>query len=225
MGTLRVVSANFARNSQPSSSRVTKLSPSPATGTQWATTCRLAASAPKQNATLLRKPPLVCNRRWRPQGSQKRKSSKTSKVGAAADANEPAQRIGAGCEHCHARRVRKTRSASLGRRRGWREILYSGRLLSGRSKMCSSGFETTMPERRCPSRAPPTGWAHCQARRPLVFTRTTRPLLALAFWTDDQDFFRSGIATWTTDRVELYLTSFNSAPAYTPARPTACYSH
>jgi hypothetical protein len=24
-------------------------------------------------------------------------------------------------------------------------------------------------------------------------------------WTEDQDFFGSGIATWTTDRVELYL--------------------
>jgi hypothetical protein len=24
-------------------------------------------------------------------------------------------------------------------------------------------------------------------------------------WTEDQDFFGSGVATWTTDRVELYL--------------------
>ena len=30
-------------------------------------------------------------------------------------------------------------------------------------------------------------------------------LLALPIWTEDQDFFGSGIATWTTDRVELYL--------------------
>lgn len=30
-------------------------------------------------------------------------------------------------------------------------------------------------------------------------------LLNLPIWTEDQDFFGSGIATWTTDRVELYL--------------------
>lgn len=30
-------------------------------------------------------------------------------------------------------------------------------------------------------------------------------LLNLPVWTEDQDFFGSGIATWTTDRVELYL--------------------
>lgn len=30
-------------------------------------------------------------------------------------------------------------------------------------------------------------------------------LLRLPIWTEDQDFFGSGIATWTTDRVELYL--------------------
>ena len=31
------------------------------------------------------------------------------------------------------------------------------------------------------------------------------PLLNLSIWTEDQDFFGSGVATWTTDRVELYL--------------------
>lgn len=30
-------------------------------------------------------------------------------------------------------------------------------------------------------------------------------LLELPIWTEDQDFFGSGVATWTTDRVELYL--------------------
>jgi predicted nucleic acid-binding protein len=30
-------------------------------------------------------------------------------------------------------------------------------------------------------------------------------LLDLPVWTEDQDFFGSGIATWTTDRVELYF--------------------
>jgi predicted nucleic acid-binding protein len=30
-------------------------------------------------------------------------------------------------------------------------------------------------------------------------------MLDLPIWTEDRDFFGSGIATWTTDRVELYL--------------------
>jgi predicted nucleic acid-binding protein len=30
-------------------------------------------------------------------------------------------------------------------------------------------------------------------------------MLNIPVWTEDQDFFGSGIATWTTDRVELYL--------------------
>ena len=39
------------------------------------------------------------------------------------------------------------------------------------------------------------------------------PYLALALtvdcpiWTEDQDFFGSGVATWTTDRVEFYLSA------------------
>jgi predicted nucleic acid-binding protein len=33
----------------------------------------------------------------------------------------------------------------------------------------------------------------------------TSLLLDCPIWTEDQDFFGSGIATWTTDRVELYL--------------------
>jgi predicted nucleic acid-binding protein len=32
-------------------------------------------------------------------------------------------------------------------------------------------------------------------------------LLGIPIWTEDQDFFGSGVATWTTDRVELYLQS------------------
>lgn len=37
------------------------------------------------------------------------------------------------------------------------------------------------------------------------------PILALALtlrcpiWTEDKDFFGAGVATWTTDRVRLYL--------------------
>lgn len=30
-------------------------------------------------------------------------------------------------------------------------------------------------------------------------------LLDLPIWTEDKDFFGSGVATWTTDRVELYM--------------------
>jgi len=30
-------------------------------------------------------------------------------------------------------------------------------------------------------------------------------MLSVPVWTEDRDFFGSGIATWTTDRVELYL--------------------
>jgi len=30
-------------------------------------------------------------------------------------------------------------------------------------------------------------------------------MLNIPIWTEDQDFFGAGIATWTTDRVELYL--------------------
>lgn len=39
------------------------------------------------------------------------------------------------------------------------------------------------------------------------------PFLALAMrmdcpiWTEDQDFFGSGVATWTTNRIEIYLAS------------------
>jgi predicted nucleic acid-binding protein len=30
-------------------------------------------------------------------------------------------------------------------------------------------------------------------------------MLNVPIWTEDRDFFGSGVATWTTDRVELYL--------------------
>ena len=33
----------------------------------------------------------------------------------------------------------------------------------------------------------------------------TALLLDLPIWTEDQDFFGSGVATWTSNRVELYL--------------------
>ena len=52
------------------------------------------------------------------------------------------------------------------------------------------------------------------ADRSIVLARRDRSdwsylALALTFdcpiWTEDQDFFGSGVATWTTDRVEIYL--------------------
>ncbi len=33
----------------------------------------------------------------------------------------------------------------------------------------------------------------------------TALVLRLPIWTEDQDFFGTGVPTWTTDRVELYL--------------------
>jgi predicted nucleic acid-binding protein len=45
------------------------------------------------------------------------------------------------------------------------------------------------------------------------------PILAAALtlncpiWTEDMDFFGCGVATWTTDRVELYLADAMSASA------------
>jgi predicted nucleic acid-binding protein len=30
-------------------------------------------------------------------------------------------------------------------------------------------------------------------------------LLGLPIWTEDQDFFGTGLASWTTEKVELYL--------------------
>ena len=35
----------------------------------------------------------------------------------------------------------------------------------------------------------------------------TALMLGLPIWTEDQDFFGTGVPTWTTDRVELYLNS------------------
>ena len=44
------------------------------------------------------------------------------------------------------------------------------------------------------------------------------PILAAALalrypiWTEDSDFFGCGVATWTTDRVEIYLAQMSSPP-------------
>lgn len=53
-----------------------------------------------------------------------------------------------------------------------------------------------------------------EARRRLAGRdKSDWPFVALALrlgcpiWSEDQDFFGSGIATWTTDRVEIYLES------------------
>jgi len=45
------------------------------------------------------------------------------------------------------------------------------------------------------------------------------PVLATALalecpiWTEDADFFGAGVATWTTDRIELLLRELQSGPA------------
>jgi len=54
-------------------------------------------------------------------------------------------------------------------------------------------YETTARERVTPR--DPDDW-------PVVAVAL---LLDFPIWTKDQDFFGSGIATWTSDRVELYL--------------------
>jgi predicted nucleic acid-binding protein len=36
--------------------------------------------------------------------------------------------------------------------------------------------------------------------------------LKCSIWTEDADFFGSGVATWTTDRVELFLSESLSDP-------------
>ncbi len=36
----------------------------------------------------------------------------------------------------------------------------------------------------------------------------TALMLAAPIWTEDQDFFGSGIATWTSNRIELYLRDY-----------------
>lgn len=56
---------------------------------------------------------------------------------------------------------------------------------------------------------------HEQLARERIQTRDPEdwPVVAVALlldfpiWTEDQEFFGGGIATWTTDRVELYLRS------------------
>jgi predicted nucleic acid-binding protein len=51
------------------------------------------------------------------------------------------------------------------------------------------------------------------------------PVLALALaadspvWTEDQDFFGTGVATWTTDRVEIYLGNASRAGAARRSAP------
>jgi predicted nucleic acid-binding protein len=65
-----------------------------------------------------------------------------------------------------------------------------------------------------------------QSARRRVATRDEEdwPVVAVAFlldvpiWTEDQDFFGSGIATWTTDRVELYFE--DETPAAQKRNPT-----
>jgi predicted nucleic acid-binding protein len=38
----------------------------------------------------------------------------------------------------------------------------------------------------------------------------TALLIGCPIWTEDTDFFGAGVATWTTDRVELFLQSIGN---------------
>ena len=61
-------------------------------------------------------------------------------------------------------------------------------------------FESTARERLC--RRDEKDW-------PVLATALA---LECPIWTEDADFFGAGVATWTTDRVELLLREFESDP-------------
>jgi predicted nucleic acid-binding protein len=61
-------------------------------------------------------------------------------------------------------------------------------------------FESTARERLC--RRDEEDW-------PVLATALA---LECPIWTEDADFFGAGVATWTTDRVELLLREFESEP-------------
>lgn len=56
-----------------------------------------------------------------------------------------------------------------------------------------------------------SGWQAQTLQRIAMRDADDWPVLACAMamtcpvWTEDADFFGTGVATWTTDRVELYL--------------------
>jgi predicted nucleic acid-binding protein len=68
-----------------------------------------------------------------------------------------------------------------------------GRIVEPVDRSLYEDFERTARERVKPR--DPDDW-------PIVAAAL---LLNFPIWTEDQDFFGSGVATWTTDRVELYL--------------------
>ncbi len=53
--------------------------------------------------------------------------------------------------------------------------------------------------------------AYLRPKRASDFGAGTRPMLAAALslsceiWTEDTDFFGTGVAVWTSDRVEIFL--------------------
>ena len=68
-----------------------------------------------------------------------------------------------------------------------------GRLVEGVDRSLYEEYESTA--RRRIELRDPEDW-------PVVAVAL---LLEMPIWTEDQDFFGSGVATWTSDRVELYL--------------------
>jgi predicted nucleic acid-binding protein len=83
-------------------------------------------------------------------------------------------------------------AAGSTRFRGWRSWSYSN-IAECVDHSLYEEYETITRERVTPR--DPDDW-------PVVVVAL---LLDFPIWTEDQDFFGSGVATWTTDRVELYL--------------------
>lgn len=87
----------------------------------------------------------------------------------------------------------------LAQRRGMphEEMLAFLREIESIVHAVSAGFyQSYQPEaKRRIERRDPDDWPNVAAAM----------LLRCPIWTEDQDFFGAGIATWTSDRIELYL--------------------
>lgn len=85
-----------------------------------------------------------------------------------------------------------SKDRALDAERGLSVLLQMGRLLERVDRSLYEEYEGKARERI--GLRDPDDW-------PVVAVAL---LLDLPIWTEDQDFFGTGIATWTTDRVELY---------------------
>lgn len=63
--------------------------------------------------------------------------------------------------------------------------------------------------------------SHCEEAQQRIKNRdlldwpivATALMLDCPIWTEDQDFFGSGIPTWTTDRIHVFLEKFTTLPS------------